>query len=289
MYLELLILLVMILISVAFFTLSERKILSLSQIRLGPNKLSFLGIIQPIMDGVKLLKKSITSSFKKHDLIFKLMTLMIFFLSLLIWIIIPFTVWSNKILIPLFMMVMFGLSSYMVLMLGWSSMTTYSFLGGNRSLAQVLSFELIISVLILIFFLDKMKMSWKFSMSNSLFLTFFMSIIYLMSIFLETHRAPMDLAEGESELVSGYNTEFSSLYFVMIFLSEYSTILFMSVLYFMLWFKLNWINLTILMFIVILVRSCFPRIRYDHIMSLVWIKILPLLIMFWIMLVNLSF
>nr|YP_665495.1 NADH dehydrogenase subunit 1 [Agamermis sp. BH-2006]ABG38298.1 NADH dehydrogenase subunit 1 [Agamermis sp. BH-2006] len=254
MKLMLLLTVIFILLSVAFFTLTERKFLSYSQLRLGPNKMFFNGLFQPFLDGVKLFKKNSLINLKNHYILYKIMSFMILLVSLIMWIMIPFSSWSNKIMLPLFIILMFGISSYMMLLLGWSSMNNYSLMGGSRSLAQVLSFEMLITLLVLITFVLKSSMSLKILDYKSPMLFFFILICFSISIILEAHRAPLDLAEGESELVSGYNTEFSSLYFILIFLSEYSSLILMCMLFFVILWN-NSILLLVLMLIIIIIRK----------------------------------
>nr|YP_918979.1 NADH dehydrogenase subunit 1 [Romanomermis iyengari]ABL73799.1 NADH dehydrogenase subunit 1 [Romanomermis iyengari] len=278
--------LICILLSIAYFTLSERKILSLSQLRLGPNKTSLLGVIQPVLDGLKLLKKVLVTPMNMMYFFLVMNSIMMFSISLLLWFLFPFFSNINKNSFLLWLLLLFGFLSYFILLIGWSSVSKFSYLGGVRGLSQSLSFEVLVLLIVSYPFLLKntsLLCVNYYSLLNNVYILLF----FIISI-LECQRAPMDLSEGESELVSGYNIEMSSLMFIFIFLSEYNSMIFLMSIMWLIFMKINIFLLLISLMLVLLIRSCFPRLRYDYLMTLFWLKILPLLIISYNILMNLK-
>nr|YP_009485603.1 NADH dehydrogenase subunit 1 [Carcinochelis bannaensis]AVZ00739.1 NADH dehydrogenase subunit 1 [Carcinochelis bannaensis] len=281
-------LLVCVLIAVAFVTLLERKILGYIQLRKGPNKVGFMGLLQPFSDGIKLFFKEQTYPYFSNFIIYFFSPVFMLFLSFLLWMLFPFFMnVYNFNLGALFFLCLTGMGVYGVLLSGWSSNSNYALLGGLRSLAQTISYEvsmalLLICLLCMIFsfeFFDFMKYQtyvWFLLFSFPLFMCFFSSCLA------ETNRSPFDFAEGESELVSGFNVEYSSGGFAFIFLSEYMNIIFMSLLCTIIFFGCNLISITFFMSVVFLifmfiwVRGTLPRYRYDKLMYLTWSGFLPL-------------
>nr|AGO28077.1 NADH dehydrogenase subunit 1 [Opistoplatys sp. HL-2013] len=280
--------LVFVLISVAFVTLLERKALGYIQLRKGPNKVGLMGLLQPFSDGLKLFFKEQTFPVYSNFIIYYFSPVFMLMLSFLLWVVFPyfFNVYNFSLGV-LFFFCCTGLGVYGVLMSGWSSNSNYALLGGLRSVAQTISYEvsmalIIICLLYFIFgfnFFDFMKYQeyvWF------IFFSFPLGLCWFSSCLAETNRSPFDFAEGESELVSGFNVEYSSGGFAFIFLSEYMNIIFMSLLscvFFLgcdlisLFFYFKWV---FLIFLFIWVRGSLPRYRYDKLMYLTWSGFLPL-------------
>nr|ANJ70525.1 NADH dehydrogenase subunit 1 [Hygrotus confluens] len=282
------ILIICVLIGVAFLTLLERKVLGYIQIRKGPNKVGFMGIPQPFSDAIKLFTKEQTFPLLSNYLIYYYSPIMSLFLSLLMWMIMPY-------LLGLFMfnmsMIFFlsvtSLGVYTVMIAGWSSNSSYSLLGGMRAVAQTISYEVSLALI----FMSFMILVGGFSLMDFykyqfyiwlIFLSFPLSMVWFVSSLAETNRTPFDFAEGESELVSGFNVEYSSGGFALIFLSEYSSILFMSMLFSVLFLGSNlfsiifYMELVFISFMFLWVRGTLPRFRYDKLMYLAWKSFLPL-------------
>nr|WJJ70024.1 NADH dehydrogenase subunit 1 [Physonectae sp.] len=285
-----------VLISVAYLTLAERKILGYTQTRKGPNVVGIYGLLQPLADGVKLFSKELIIPNHVSILLYFFAPIFALTLSLVVWGLMPFG--KNIILsnINLGILVIFALSSigvYAILISGWSSNSKYAFLGALRAAAQMISYEVCIGLIII----NTILCAGSFNL-NSLLITQNHSIWFLLpllpsafmffiSCLAETNRAPFDLTEGESELVSGYNVEYSSMSFALFFLAEYSHIIFMSFLFtiiflggWQLWILnfniLYFIKATFIIFCFIWVRTSFPRLRYDQLMHLLWKSYLPL-------------
>nr|YP_010564304.1 NADH dehydrogenase subunit 1 [Elophila turbata]UYX62314.1 NADH dehydrogenase subunit 1 [Elophila turbata] len=288
MVLGLLILLIGVLIGVAFLTLLERKVLGYIQIRKGPNKVGFLGILQPFSDAIKLFTKEQIFPLYSNYLIYYFSPVFSFILSLMIWMVIPY--YFNMIsfnLGVLFFLSCMSMGVYTLMIAGWSSNSNYSLLGALRAVAQTISYEVSLALILmssiimvmsfnLLLFYKNQSIIWFF------FLMFPLSICWFSSSLAETNRTPFDFAEGESELVSGFNIEYSSGGFALIFLAEYSSILFMSLLFVIIYLGGYYLNLffylkiTFISFIFIWVRGSLPRYRYDKLMYLAWKIYLPI-------------
>nr|YP_913165.1 NADH dehydrogenase subunit 1 [Romanomermis culicivorax]ABL11592.1 NADH dehydrogenase subunit 1 [Romanomermis culicivorax] len=277
--------LIFMLLAIAYFTLMERKVLSLSQMRLGPNKTSMIGILQPILDGIKLLKKFLILPLNSMVLFLMITSILMLIISLFLWFIYPFFSFINKNHFFLWILLIFGMLSYFILMIGWTSLNKFSYLGGARGVSQSLSFEILILLLIVTPFMITNKASLTLINQFSVINVNLMFIFFFLSI-LECQRSPMDLSEGESELVSGYNIELSSVMFIFIFLSEYNTMIFMMSIMWFIYLKMMSLLLCLSLFLMLLIRSCFPRIRYDHLMFTFWLKVLPLIILILMIMVN---
>nr|WIL07523.1 NADH dehydrogenase subunit 1 [Aptinothrips stylifer] len=274
------------LISVAFITLMERKILGYTQMRLGPNKVGILGLLQPFSDAIKLYSKEKNLPNFSTSLPFFFSPCVSLTISMFVWICLPYylNIISLKIGIMILLSVL-GMSVYPILIAGWSSNSIYSLLGGIRSLAQTISYEVSLTFILFmnLFICASLNMYMLISTQKIMsFSTFLLSFfMWLISMTAELNRTPFDFAEGESELVSGFNTEYSSGSFAIIFMSEYMMIMFFSVftsvLFFGVFFNMNFFFMTLmLMFLLIWTRSTFPRYRYDKLMNLCWKIILPL-------------
>nr|ALO76721.1 NADH deshydrogenase subunit 1 [Glischrochilus hortensis] len=295
-----LILLVCVLVGVAFLTLLERKVLGYIQIRKGPNKVGLMGLIQPFSDAIKLFTKEQTYPFMSNFNLYYFSPVMNLFLALLLWMMMPFiTVNLNFNLSLLYFLSISSLGVFTIMLAGWSSNSNYSLLGSLRSVAQSISYEVSMALILLsvLFFivslnlLDFMKFQEKVWF---LFLFFPLSLMWLVSSLAETNRTPFDFAEGESELVSGFNVEYSSGGFAMIFLAEYASILFMSMLFCMIFMGANlvswffFIKLVFISFFWIWVRGTLPRYRYDKLMYLAWKSYLPISLNFLMMYFSLK-
>nr|AFU50264.1 NADH dehydrogenase subunit 1 [Stenurella nigra] len=283
-----LILLVCVLVSVAFLTLLERKVLGYIQIRKGPNKLGFLGLVQPFSDAIKLFSKEQTFPFMSNFNLYYISPLMNLFLALFLWMCMPFlSINLNFNLTFLFFLSVSSLSVYSVMLAGWSSNSNYSLLGSLRAVAQTISYEVSLSLILLsfLFLILGFNMIDLKKFQEFIWFIFFtlpLSLMWIVSSLAETNRTPFDFAEGESELVSGFNVEYSSGGFAMIFLAEYASILFMSMLFVMLFLGgdlvlwMFFLKLTFLSFFWIWVRGTLPRFRYDKLMYLAWKMYLPI-------------
>nr|QVL28721.1 NADH dehydrogenase subunit 1 [Eristalinus sp.] len=282
-----LMLIICVLVSVAFLTLLERKVLGYIQIRKGPNKVGLMGIPQPFCDAIKLFTKEQTYPLLSNYISYYFSPIFSLFLSLLLWMCMPFFIKLFSFNLGLlFFMCCTSLGVYTVMIAGWSSNSNYALLGSLRSVAQTISYEVSLALILLsfIFLINNYNMLNFYYYQK--YLWFFFMLYPLVFIWLtislaETNRTPFDFAEGESELVSGFNVEYSSGGFALIFLSEYASILFMSMLFsliflggdvmnFYFYFKLMFMS-----FMFIWVRGTLPRFRYDKLMYLAWKSFLP--------------
>nr|AJG02536.1 NADH dehydrogenase subunit 1 [Pararge aegeria] len=283
-----LMLIIGVLIGVAFLVLLERKVLGYIQIRKGPNKVGVLGLLQPFSDAIKLFTKEQVYLNYSNYIYYYFSPVLSFMLSLMIWMVIPY--YFNLIVFNLgilFFLCCMSLGVYTVMISGWSSNTNYSLLGGLRGVAQTISYEvslilIMMSSIILIMdfnlmkFMDYQKLIWFIYMMLPL------SFCFLSSLMAEVNRTPFDFAEGESELVSGFNVEYSSGGFALIFLAEYSSILFMSLLFSIMYMGgynlslLFYLKMIMISFLFIWVRGTLPRYRYDKLMYLCWKSYLPI-------------
>nr|YP_009045667.1 NADH dehydrogenase subunit 1 [Napialus hunanensis]AIC37460.1 NADH dehydrogenase subunit 1 [Napialus hunanensis] len=287
-FIGMILLIIGVLIGVAFLTLLERKVLGYIQIRKGPNKVGILGILQPFAEAVKLFTKENTYPSMSNYLSYYYSPIVSFFLSLLIWMIIPYNInlffFSLGIL---FFLCCTSMGVYSIMIAGWSSNSNYALLGGLRAVAQTISYEVSMALIMLssiLLILDFNLMKFYSYQLNMWFIIimFPLSLIWFSSSLAETNRTPFDFAEGESELVSGFNVEYSGGGFALIFMAEYSSILFMSLLFNILYlggYELSlifYLKLVFLSYLFIWVRGTLPRFRYDKLMYLAWKIYLPL-------------
>lgn len=287
-FLRSLILLICVIIRVAFLTLLERKVLGYIQIRKGPNKIGFIGILQPFCDAVKLFTKEQIIPYLSNFIVYYFSPIFSLFLSLFLWTCVPFLIklYSFDLgVIFFFCCLSFGV--YIVIIAGWSSNSIYALLGSLRSIAQTISYEvaLVLILLSILFLLGSYNIFYFEFFQNKIWFIFFfspISLIWIISRLAETNRTPFDFAEGESELVSGFNVEYGAGGFALIFLAEYARILFISLLFsllflgsdvisFLFFLKLNFIS-----FLFIWVRGAFPRYRYDKLINIAWKSYLPI-------------
>nr|ASM82851.1 NADH dehydrogenase subunit 1 [Phyllothelys shaanxiense] len=283
-----LILIIFVMVGVAFFTLLERKVLSYIHLRKGPNKVGFLGIIQPFSDAIKLFCKEHMNPLISNYLLYYVCPVFSLFLSLILWMLMPYV--SGLFIFNLglfFFLVCTSMGVYTVMLAGWSSNSNYALLGGLRAVAQTISYEVSLALILLsfIFLVSSYSLSEFFYCQMGvwfLFLYFPLCNVWFVSCLAETNRSPFDFAEGESELVSGFNVEYGSGGFALIFLGEYSSILFMSMLMCIIFLgsDLNsfvfYMKLMFVAFLYIWVRGTLPRYRYDKLMYLAWSSFLPL-------------
>lgn len=277
-----------VLITVAFFTLIERKILGLSQRRKGPNKVSFVGLLQPIADAVKLFSKEFVTPRMANKIIFFISPALAFAVTLAAWRVVPTII--NRVPFNfsfITLIIVLSLNLYPLLMSGWRSNRNYAVLGGMRGVAQTISYEISLAlvILVIIFFysrtnLGEISKSWAGFIQTCL--TFPVFLLWLISCIAETNRAPFDFAEGESELVSGFNVEYGGGGFAVIFLAEYGMILFLSLIRSLLFFPAIRFSIKIVFSILIFaffwvwIRASYPRHKYDELINLAWKSILPI-------------
>nr|QNE85776.1 NADH dehydrogenase subunit 1 [Hydrotaea irritans] len=282
-----LLLVIFVLVSVAFLTLLERKVLGYIQIRKGPNKVGIMGIPQPFCDAIKLFTKEQTYPLLSNYISYYFSPIFSLFLSLLVWMCMPmFMKLFSFNLGLIFFLCCTSLGVYTVMIAGWSSNSNYALLGGLRAVAQTISYEVSLALVLLSFIFliggYNMLMFYKYQLFIwFLFIMFPMALVWFSISLAETNRTPFDFAEGESELVSGFNVEYSSGGFALIFLAEYASILFMSMLFCIMFLGSDifslffYIKLTFISFLFIWVRGTLPRFRYDKLMYLAWKSFLP--------------
>nr|YP_009115293.1 NADH dehydrogenase subunit 1 [Berkeleya fennica]AJA05814.1 NADH dehydrogenase subunit 1 [Berkeleya fennica] len=310
--LKILSIVVPLLISVAYFTIAERKIMGSIQRRRGPNVVGYIGLLQPLADGLKLFVKETTLPTSANTGIFLLAPALSFILSLIGWAIVPFAEGIVVCDLNLGILYLFAISSlnvYGILFAGWSSNSKYAYLGALRSAAQMISYEISIGFTALnvvicagSFNLNTIVLAQQKIWFIVPLLPIF--IIFYISMLAETNRHPFDLPEAEAELVSGYNVEYSAMSFALFFLSEYANMLLMStfaaILFLGGWlppfdnFLFNlvpstiWLSLKIATGVTffIVTRATLPRYRYDQLMHLGWKCFLPLTIGYFIFTVS---
>nr|QHN55151.1 NADH dehydrogenase subunit 1 [Neodiprion sertifer] len=300
-FLSSLILLIMVLVSVAFLTLLERKVLGLIQIRKGPNKVSIVGILQPFSDAIKLFSKEFSVPLMSNFFPYFLSPLIMLMLMLICWMTMPyFTNFYSFDFSLVFFLCCLGIGVYPVMISAWASNSKYSFLGMLRTVAQTISYEvsLVMVILSILFLIEGYSMN-LFSLYQVsiwfIFLTFPLNFIWFIICLAETNRTPFDFSEGESELVSGFNIEYSGVGFSLIFLSEYSSILFMSMLFVLMFMGgdlysfMFYLMMIFISFLFILIRGTLPRLRYDKLMMMAWKKILPVSLNYLILFMGLKF
>jgi len=312
------------LLSVAFVTVAERKTMASMQRRLGPNIVGYYGLLQAFADALKLLLKEYVAPTQANIILFFLGPIITLIFSLLGYLVVPYgsgLYISDFSLGILYMLAVSSLATYGILLAGWSANSKYAFLGSLRSTAQLISYELILSSVILLVVLLSGSLNLISIVESQRVISFVFPLFPLFLIFFigsiaETNRAPFDLAEAESELVSGFMTEHSSVIFVFFFLAEYASIILICALNSLLFLggylsivpldilisilnvffnvketiffdlivnisssPLNLaIKTSVLIFVFIWVRASFPRIRFDQLMSVCWTVLLPVII-----------
>lgn len=282
-----LLLVICVLVRVAFLTLLERKVLGYIQIRKGPNKVGIIGIPQPFCDAIKLFTKEQTYPLLSNYISYYFSPIFSLFLSLLVWICIPlFIKLFSFNLGLLFFLCCTSLGVYTVIIAGWSSNSNYALLGGLRAVAQTISYEVRLALVLLSFIFliggYNILIFYKYQLFIwFLFLMFPIALVWFRISLAETNRTPFDFAEGESELVSGFNIEYRRGGFALIFLAEYASILFIRILFCVIFLGCDvfsfyfYLKLTFVSFIFIWVRGTLPRFRYDKLIYLAWKRFLP--------------
>jgi NADH-quinone oxidoreductase subunit H len=304
---------VVLLIFVAYVTYFERKVLAAAQLRMGPNVVGPFGLLQPFADGLKLMTKETIIPAGSNRALFLLAPMLTFVLSLVGWAVVPFDAGWVIADINVGILYLFAISSlgvYGIIVAGWASNSKYSFLGALRSAAQMVSYEVSIGFVIVAVLLTVGSLNltavvmakqplWQWLLLSPMMIVFFISGLA------ETNRVPFDLPEGESELVGGFNTEYSAMTFALFMLGEYANMFMICALTTMLFLggwlppfgwevaPLTWIpgvlwfilKISAVMFVFLWVRATLPRFRYDQLMRLGWKVFLPFSLL-WLMVIG---
>jgi len=297
---------VCVLLAVAFFTLLERKGLRYIQIRKGPNKVGIAGLPQPLADAAKLLTKEIAKPLIANYSPYFFAPVFSFILALLLWQLYPRLYSANYFKWGvLFFLCVSGLNVYGTLLAGWSSNSKYALLGRLRAIAQTISYEVRMALILLfpLFLVGRFRFFEINESQRTIWLRFLMlpvSFIWFVTCVAETNRAPFDFAEGESELVSGFNIEYGSAGFALIFLAEYANILIIRLFSAILFFGggnifglsrdiVFMLKVLFFAFLFIWVRGSYPRFRYDLLIRLTWKGFLPAALSFLLLIFTLIF
>lgn len=265
----------------------ERKILGYIQNRKGPNKVGIVGILQPFRDALKLFNKEILKILKSNIYIYYICPVLLIFIILRNWLIIP--IFTNIYYINYSLLIVILILTtirYIFILIGWSSNSIYSIVGTIRVVAQILSYEVrfILIILILIVLVERYSLSNFIIWQENIWFIFFLFplfLVFFIRILAELNRSPRDFIEGESELISGFNIEYIRGGFALIIIGEYGIIIFLSYFILILFTRLGrggvyirlWLNFIVI--IIIFIRGLLPRIRYDELIYLCWKIILP--------------
>lgn len=297
-------------IGVAYLTLAERKVIGYMQVRVGPNRVGYFGLLQPLADGLKLLFKEIILPTASNKALFFIGPVLAIAPAFAAWAVIPFDatlVLANVDAGLLYILAMTSVAVYGVIIAGWASNSKYAFLGSLRSAAQIVSYEIamgftLVGVLMCANSLNlgKIVMGQEGGFWHWYFLPLFpLFVVYFISAVAETNRAPFDVAEGESEIVAGFHVEYSGMAFAVFFLAEYANMMLVSMLA-ALMFLGGWLSpvpflpdsilwllakVAFLLFLFLWFRATFPRYRYDQIMRLGWKVFIPITLV-WIIVVG---
>jgi len=285
--LKYLILIICVLVAVAFITLLERKVLGYIQIRKGPNKVGYIGLLQPFSDAVKLFTKEQIRPSISNFRVYYISPVVNLVIALVIWACLPycFTLINFNFSV-LYLVCCLRLGVYTTIRAGWSSNSKYSILGRLRSISQTISYEVRLALILLSFLMiiggfNLSLLSQYQRFIWSVFLYFPLACVWFVSSLAETNRTPFDFREGESELVSGFNTEYRRGRFALIFIAEYARIIFMRVIFALLFLGGDmarvrfYLKFLFVGFSFIWVRGTLPRFRYDKLINLSWKCFLP--------------
>lgn len=307
------------LLAVAYYTYAERKIIGYIQLRIGPNRVGYFGLLQPIADAVKLLFKEIIIPSKSNKFLFIVAPVLALAPSLAAWAVVPFG--ENFIISDinvgiLYLLAMTSVSIYGIIIAGWASNSKYAFFSSLRSSAQMISYEISMGICIVGVLMLSGSMNLKSIVISQIggfwkwyFIPLFpLFVIYFISAVAETNRSPFDVVEGESEIVAGFHVEYSGMFFAVFFLAEYMNMILVSFLssimffggwnspfesiefinYYFSWIpSIFWlfIKASFFMFVFLWIRATFPRYRYDQIMRLGWKFFIPISL-FWVIVVS---
>lgn len=297
-------------IGVAYLTLAERKVIGYMQVRIGPNRVGYYGLLQPIADGIKLLMKEVIIPTASNKTLFLIAPVLSIAPAFAAWAVVPFDpnlVLANIDASLLYILAMTSVGVYGVIIAGWASNSKYAFLGSLRSAAQIVSYEIamgfaLVGVLMAANSLNLVKIvqaqaggfwEWYWLPLFPLF------IVYFIAGVAETNRAPFDVAEGESEIVAGFHVEYSGMAFAIFFLAEYANMILVATLAVVM-FLGGWLSpvpflpdsflwmlakIALMLFFFLWFRATFPRYRYDQIMRLGWKVFIPITLV-WIIVVG---
>lgn len=298
--LKILAIVIPVMLSVAYLTYAERKVIGAMHMRRGPNVVGPWGLLQPMADGLKLFLKEIVIPTGASRGVFIAAPMITLVLALMAWAVIPFDagmVLSDLNVGVLYLFAVSGLGVYGILMAGWASNSKYAFLGSLRSAAQMVSYEVSMGLIIItvLVFTGSLNLSVIVESQRDMWYViplFPMAVMFFISTVAETNRHPFDLPEAEAELVGGYNVEYGGMAFALFFLGEYANMIMMSAFTAIL-FLGGWlppfdfldfipgpvwliIKIAFLLFVFIWIRAAYPRYRYDQLMRLGWKVFLPL-------------
>ena len=297
--------------AVAYLTLAERKVIGYMQIRIGPNRVGYFGLLQPLADGMKLFLKEIIIPSGSSKFLFVIAPIMAFAPALAAWAVVPFSegmALANVNAGLLYILTMTSLGIYGIIIAGWASNSKYAFLGAVRSAAQIVSYEIAMGFALVCVLMASQSMNLteivrgqhgSLGALNWYVIPLFpMFMVYLISGVAETNRSPFDMAEGESEIVAGFHVEYSGMAFAVFFLAEYANMILIafltSILFLGGWLSpvpflpdsfiwlLGKVSFVLLLFLWF--RATFPRYRYDQLMRLGWKVFIPLTII-WVVVI----
>ena len=281
-------LIIPVLVNVAFITLLERKILGYSQLRKGPNKVRIVGLLQPFNDAIKLFSKERITPTPSNSAQYLWSPVCRLIIVLITYSIIPLKEHIFSVSVgALFFYIMIRINVYPTLISGWASNRKYALIGALRAIAQTVSYEVSLALIFIFYLVVRFSLNlFNLCTMNSIYfkgaLFIPIMIIWLISCLAETNRTPFDFAEGESELVSGFNVEYGSLGFALLFIAEYARIVLISVLFAILFLSSRFLSIFIymyatgLIFVWVWFRTTFPRYRYDKLINLAWKTYLPI-------------
>ncbi len=313
---KILVIVVPIMLTVAYLTLAERKVIGYMQVRIGPNRVGYFGLLQPLADGLKLLLKEIIIPSGSNKFLFVIAPVLALTPALAAWAVIPF---ADGIVLAdinaglLYVLAMTSLGVYGIIIAGWASNSKYAFIGSLRSAAQIVSYEIpmgfaLVCVLMVSQSMNLGDIVLGQKSSTGLFGWYFiplfpMFVVYFISGVAETNRAPFDMAEGESEIVAGFHVEYSGMAFALFFLAEYANMIMIAILTAIMFlggwlppFDIAPFNLlpgifwllaktSFVLFLFLWFRATFPRYRYDQLMRLGWKVFIPLTLV-WVVVIG---